>query len=73
MGSQASNGTARFAGFELDLRTGELVKNGRRTRLQAQPLKALRVLLEHPGNSSPGNNCGKKSGRRTPLSTSTTD
>ena len=49
MGSQASNGTARFAGFELDLRTGELVKNGRRTRLQAQPLKALRVLLEHPG------------------------
>ena len=49
MGSQASNGTARFAGFELDLRTGELRKNGRRTRLQAQPLKALRVLLEHPG------------------------
>jgi len=49
MGSQTSNGTARFAGFELDLRTGELRKDGRRIRLQAQPLKALRVLLEHPG------------------------
>jgi len=49
MGSQASHGSARFAGFELDLRTGELKKNGRRVRLQAQPLKALRVLLEHPG------------------------
>ena len=49
MGSQTSNGSARFAGFELDLRTGELKKNGRRVRLQAQPLKALRVLLEHPG------------------------
>ena len=49
MGSQASHSRVRFAGFELDLRTGELRKNGRRTRLQAQPLKALRVLLEHPG------------------------
>ena len=49
MGSQASHSTARFAGFELDLRTGELRKNGRRVRLQAQPLKALLVLLEHPG------------------------
>src|SRR5271166_3966069 len=49
MGSQPSDGTARFAGFELDLRTGELRKNGRRVRLQAQPLRALRVLLEHPG------------------------
>jgi len=49
MGSQTSIGSARFAGFELDLRTGELRKNGRRVRLQAQPLKALRVLLEHPG------------------------
>ena len=49
MGSQPSNRTARFAGFELDLCTGELVKNGRRTRLQAQPLKALRVLLDHHG------------------------
>ena len=49
MGSQASQSTARFAGFELDLRTGELRKNGRCVRLQAQPLKALLVLLEHPG------------------------
>jgi DNA-binding winged helix-turn-helix (wHTH) protein len=49
MGSETSNGSARFAGFELDLRTGELRKNGGRVRLQAQPLKALRVLLEHQG------------------------
>jgi TolB-like protein/DNA-binding winged helix-turn-helix (wHTH) protein/Tfp pilus assembly protein PilF len=40
---------ARFAGFEVDLRTGDLHKNGRRHRIQAQPLKALRVLLENSG------------------------
>lgn len=40
---------ARFAGFEVDLRTGDLHKNGHRFRIQAQPLKALRVLLERSG------------------------
>jgi TolB-like protein/DNA-binding winged helix-turn-helix (wHTH) protein/Tfp pilus assembly protein PilF len=39
----------RFAGFEVDLRSGDLQKNGRRVHIQAQPLKALRVLLENAG------------------------
>jgi TolB-like protein/DNA-binding winged helix-turn-helix (wHTH) protein/Tfp pilus assembly protein PilF len=40
---------ARFAGYELDLRSGELIKNGRRVRLQQQPLQVLRLLLDHAG------------------------
>lgn len=40
---------AQFAGFELDLRSSELVKDGRRRRLQGQPCRVLTLLLEHPG------------------------
>ncbi|MGH9784259.1 MAG: winged helix-turn-helix domain-containing protein [Terriglobia bacterium] len=40
---------ARFGPFEADLRAGELLKNGRRIRLQNQPLQILAMLLEHPG------------------------
>jgi TolB-like protein/DNA-binding winged helix-turn-helix (wHTH) protein/Flp pilus assembly protein TadD len=40
---------ARFAGFELDLRASELIRNGRRTRLQGQPFRVLTLLLEHAG------------------------
>lgn len=43
----ASN--ARFGPFELDLRAGELRKEGRRIRLQEQPFQILRMLLESPG------------------------
>lgn len=39
----------RFATFELDLRTGELRKNGIRLRLQQQPFQILAMLLERPG------------------------
>jgi TolB-like protein/DNA-binding winged helix-turn-helix (wHTH) protein/Tfp pilus assembly protein PilF len=39
----------RFGTFELDLRAGELRKNGVRTRLQEQPLRVLAMLLERPG------------------------
>jgi TolB-like protein/DNA-binding winged helix-turn-helix (wHTH) protein/Tfp pilus assembly protein PilF len=39
----------RFGAFELDLRAGELHKNGTRTRLQQQPAQLLAILLEHPG------------------------
>jgi Tol biopolymer transport system component/DNA-binding winged helix-turn-helix (wHTH) protein len=39
----------RFADFQLDLRSGELYKNGHRIRLQAQPFQVLRLLLEQPG------------------------
>jgi len=41
--------TVCFAGFQLDLRSGELYKNGRRIRLQAQPFQVLRLLIEQPG------------------------
>jgi serine/threonine protein kinase len=40
---------ARFGGFELDLRAGELSRDGVRVRLQEQPLRILAMLLEHPG------------------------
>jgi TolB-like protein/DNA-binding winged helix-turn-helix (wHTH) protein len=40
---------ARFGLFELDFRSGELLKQGRRIRLQDQPLQILALLLEHPG------------------------
>ena len=42
---------ARFGSFEVDFRAGELLKNGRRIRLQDQPLQVLALLLEHPGET----------------------
>jgi DNA-binding winged helix-turn-helix (wHTH) protein len=39
----------RFEAFELNLRAGELYKNGRKIRLQALPLRILAALLETPG------------------------
>ena len=39
----------RFGGFELDLRAGELRKQGVKIKLQEQPLQILAMLLEHPG------------------------
>jgi TolB-like protein/DNA-binding winged helix-turn-helix (wHTH) protein len=38
-----------FGPFEADLRSGELLKNGNRVRLQAQPFQLLVILLERPG------------------------
>lgn len=56
MGPRANSGgdaepplNARFGPFELDLRAGELCKEGRRIRLQEQPFQILRMLLESPG------------------------
>ena len=40
---------ARFGSFEVDFRSGELLKNGRRVRLQDQPLQVLAMLLDRPG------------------------
>jgi len=37
-----------FDRFAVDLRSGELLKNGRRLRLQAQPFQLLALLLERP-------------------------
>jgi TolB-like protein/DNA-binding winged helix-turn-helix (wHTH) protein/Flp pilus assembly protein TadD len=39
----------RFGVFELDLRSGELSKQGRKIRFQEQPLQILSMLLERPG------------------------
>src|ERR1700736_2605109 len=39
----------RFGAFELDLRSGELHKQGLRVKLQEQPFRVLNVLLHHPG------------------------
>ncbi len=41
--------TVRFGVFELDLRSGELRKQGRRVRLEGQPVQVLIKLLEKPG------------------------
>src|SRR5712692_9627480 len=43
--------SARFGPFAVDFRAGELHKNGRRIRLQDQPLQVLALLLEHPGET----------------------
>jgi DNA-binding winged helix-turn-helix (wHTH) protein/Tol biopolymer transport system component len=45
----ASPRVLRFDVFELDLESGELRKAGTRTRLQAQPIQLLTLLLENPG------------------------
>ncbi len=39
----------RFGAYELNLRVGELRKNGAKLKLQEQPFQILRVLLEKPG------------------------
>ena len=41
--------TIRFGVYELDLRNGELRKQGVKVKLQEQPFQILRILLEHPG------------------------
>ena len=40
----------QFNGFEVDLRAGELRKQGRRVKLQEQPFQVLAILLERPGD-----------------------
>jgi DNA-binding winged helix-turn-helix (wHTH) protein len=40
----------RFGTFEVDLRAGELRKQGKRIKLQDQPFHVLTVLLQHPGD-----------------------
>ncbi len=39
----------RFGRYEVDLKTGELRKNGLKIRLQEQPFHVLAMLLENPG------------------------
>jgi len=47
--TQPSLGIVRFGLFEVDLRAGELRKNGLKIKLQEQPFQILALLLEHPG------------------------
>lgn len=51
--SRCSNGAVRFGVFEIDLRSGELRKQGVRVRLQEQPFKVLALLIEHAGEVVP--------------------
>src|SRR6266852_5883973 len=39
----------RFEQFELDLRTAEIFKEGKRIKLQEQPCQVLVLLIERPG------------------------
>jgi serine/threonine protein kinase/dipeptidyl aminopeptidase/acylaminoacyl peptidase len=39
----------RFGPFRLDLRAGELHKDDRKVRLQEQPFRVLKMLVERPG------------------------
>jgi DNA-binding winged helix-turn-helix (wHTH) protein/tetratricopeptide (TPR) repeat protein len=45
-----SSGILRFGTFEVDVRAGELRKQGQRVKLQDQPLQVLAVLLQRPGD-----------------------
>jgi len=42
-------GLVRFGAFAVDLRSGELHKEGVRIKLQEQPFRLMTVLLEHAG------------------------
>ena len=44
-----SDGGLRFDAYQVDLRTGELRKHGRKIRLAGRPFQILALLLERPG------------------------
>jgi Tol biopolymer transport system component/DNA-binding winged helix-turn-helix (wHTH) protein len=46
---ELSSVVVRFDVFEIDLRAGELRKEGRLVKLQEQPFRVLSLLLERPG------------------------
>jgi Tol biopolymer transport system component/DNA-binding winged helix-turn-helix (wHTH) protein len=47
--SGANSHRVAFDRFEMDLRSGELRKDGRRIKLQAQPFQLLALLIENAG------------------------
>ena len=50
MATSSSPGTVvRFSGFELDLQSGELRRDGAPLKLQPQPAKVLTLLVSRPG------------------------
>ncbi len=44
-----NSGVVRFATFQVDLRSGELRKQGVKIKVQEQPFRVLTVLLQRPG------------------------
>lgn len=40
----------RFGNFEVDLRAGQLRKQGKRIKLQEQPFQVLSILLQRPND-----------------------
>ena len=46
MKNTAGSSRVDFGSFKADLRAGELLKNGRKVRLQEQPFQILAMLLE---------------------------
>jgi TolB-like protein/DNA-binding winged helix-turn-helix (wHTH) protein/tetratricopeptide (TPR) repeat protein len=49
MAAPPASHVARFEEFVVDLRTGELFKNGKKIRLQVQPFQVLALLVRRPG------------------------
>ena len=49
MQPQRQHSAIRFGIYEFTLRSGELRRAGKLIRVQQQPLKLLKFLLEHPG------------------------
>jgi len=47
--SKPIRGSVRFGVFEIDLRAGEVRKQGMRVKLQEKPFQVLALLLERPG------------------------
>jgi len=45
----ARAGRTRFGNFELDATSGTLLRDGRRIRIQPQPLRVLAFLVDHAG------------------------
>src|SRR5205085_6146646 len=45
----SSQPVVRFGRFEVDVRSGELRKNGLKVKLQEQPFQMLCMLLQRPG------------------------
>ena len=45
--SKAARQVMCFGAFELDLKAGELRRSGSKVKLQEQPFRILRLLLEH--------------------------
>lgn len=41
--------TLRFGSFEVNLLSGELLRNGKRVRIQEKPFRLLAMLLQHTG------------------------